>query len=71
MQEVISKLINERLDLIEKIQRLRDFVNKYGQLFNNKYVELMNKQRSIMVEYIQVLDDRIKMLKGETDDEES
>ena len=65
MNEVISKLINERLDLIEKIGRLANFVTKYGQVYNNEYIELMNKQHSIMIDYVHVLDDRIALLKGE------
>lgn len=71
MQEVISKLINERLDLIEKIGRLGNFVSKYGHMFNNKYVELLNKQHSIMIDYMHVLEDRLQLLKGETDDKEN
>lgn len=65
MKEVISKLINERLDLVEKIQRLVDFINKYSPVFNDKYIELLNDQRNIMVDYVHVLDDRIALLKGE------
>lgn len=68
MEEVISKLINERLELIEAKQRLYNFISSYGQICNNKYVELLNKQYSIMSDYVNVLGDRIAMLKGETND---
>lgn len=65
MDEVISNLINERLLLIEKLKRLTNFIDKYGRAFNDEYIALMRKQRSIMTDYIAVLDDRIAMLKGE------
>ena len=65
MKDIISKLINERFELIEKIQNLANFVSEYSQVFNDKYLELLNDQYSIMVDYAHVLDDRIAMLKGE------
>lgn len=65
MKEVISKLIVERLELVDKTQRLHDFIVKYNQLFTHEYVELLNKQHSIMIDYVNVLNDRIALLKGE------
>lgn len=64
MNEVLSKLINERAEIKEKISKLNTFIIKWSHMFNNEYISLLKEQGEILDAYLDVLNQRIDMMKG-------
>lgn len=61
----LDRLTIEREELYEKLSKLRQFIEspKFLEIVKDKYQrQLLSKQESRMSEYLEILDERIKLL---------
>ena len=66
-KEVYSRLLNERIQLAERLEGLSLFLKNKEQysLINTEQLMLMCTQQDIMREYLDVLHQRAKLIKDE------
>lgn len=63
--EVLDRLQEERTELILKSHKLRQFLVEPSAEINGKQLQLLRVQLNIMMQYIQVLSERIGLMQGE------
>lgn len=63
--EVLDRLQEERTELILKSHKLRQFLVEPSAEINGKQLQLLQVQLNIMMQYIQVLSERIGLMQGE------
>lgn len=72
MNDVFERLVQERCDLEIKLHRLSEFIEVCSDGFNRalngvdeQQYSLLEKQESCMLEYLKVLEERIKLFRVE------
>ena len=72
MSDVFERLLQERCDLETKLYKLSQFIvecsDEFTRAFNDvsdQHYSLLEKQESCMLEYLKVLEERIKLFRME------
>lgn len=72
MNDAFERLLQERCDLEIKLHRLSEFLetcsNEFDRVLNDvseQHYSLLEKQESCMLEYLKVLEERIKLFRVE------